>query len=343
MKTETTMRAKSSQMVAAGLIASTLLAASSATWAQDATDPAYAALKGKKVTYIPIAMNYSLTQAWYAVMKREADRFGYEINVRDPNWDANNAVQAFQAALRDKPDLIVTLPTDTTSISRLVAKAREEKIPVIEIQQITSTLPDIYVGPDFRAFGRSNAEAVVKACGKDSGKSGKVAVTLGVVTAPASISWEQGIKAVFAGRKDITVVQTQAASWEASKSNAIATTALQQHPDLCAILDMWDGQAAGSASAVSQAGKTGRVFVATTGGGEKPSCDAIAAGGFSHYVSFDAEVQANYLNTLIKLVLQSKSPQSYQNSIIITPPKVLTKATLSPNSCWTLDELKKGG
>ncbi|MBS0344288.1 MAG: sugar ABC transporter substrate-binding protein [Proteobacteria bacterium] len=338
-----TSTARAAKALATVLAAGVMLAMSNATLAQDATDPAYAALKGKKVTYIPIAMNYSLTQAWYAGMKREAERFGYEINVRDPNWDAANSVQAFQAALRDKPDLIVTLPTDTTSISRLVAKARDEKIPVIEIQQITSTAPDIYVGPDFREFGRANAEAVVKACGKDSGKSGKVAVTLGVVTAPASISWEQGIKSVFAGRSDITVVQTQAASWEASKSNAIATTALQQHPDLCAIMDMWDGQATGSASAVNQAGKTGKVFVATTGGGEKPSCDAIAAGGFSHYVSFNAEVQASYLNTLIKYVLQSKKPMSDQKSIVITPPKILTKETLSASSCWTLDELKRSG
>ena len=343
MRVETVMRAEISKIGAAGLIALALLAASSPLRAQDATDPAYASLKGKRVVYIPIAMNYSLTQAWYAGMKREADRFGYEIIVRDPNWDASNSVQAFQAALRDKPDLIVTLPTDTTSISRLVAKAHEEKIPVIEIQQITSTAPYIYVGPDFREFGRSNAEAVVKACGKDSGKSGKVAVVLGVVTAPASISWEQGIKSVFADRKDITIVGTQAADWNASKSNAISTTALQQHPDLCAILDMWDGQAAGSAAAVSQAGKTKSVFVATTGGGEKPACDAITSGGFSHYVSFNAEVQASYLNALIKLVLQSKTPLNNQKSIVITPPKVLTKDTLTPSSCWTLDELKKTG
>ena len=321
----------------------TLLLSGGMARAQDATDPAYQSLKGKKVVYIPIAMNYSLTQAWYAGMKREADRFGYEIVIRDPNWDSNNAVQAFQAALRDKPDLIVTLPTDTTSISRLVKRARDEKIPVIEIQQITSVAPSIYVGPDFRAFGRANAEAVVKACSKTAGKSGKVAITLGVITAPASISWEQGIKSVFAGRNDITVVATQAADWTASKSNAIATTALQQHPDLCAIMDMWDGQAEGSAAAVRAANKTGSVFVATTGGGEKPSCDSIAAGGFSHYVSFNAEVQASYLNTLIKLVLQSKTPMHDRDSIVITPPTVLTKDTLTPSSCWTLDELKKSG
>ena len=337
------MRVQIAKIIAAGMVVCGSLAASIPLQAQDATDPAYSALKGKKIVYIPIAMNYSLTQAWYAGMKREADRFGYEIVVRDPNWDANAAVQAFQAAVRDKPDLIVTLPTDTTSISRLVTKAHEEKIPVIEIQQITSTPPDIYVGPDFRAFGKANAEAVAKACGEGSGKSGKVAIVLGVVTAPASISWEQGIKSVFAAHKDISVVATQAADWDASKSHAIAATALQQNPDLCAILDMWDGQAAGSASAVREAGKTGNVFVATTGGGEKPACDAIAAGGFSHYVSFNAEVQASYVNTLIKYVLQLKQPLGEQKSIVLTPPKVLTKDTLSPNSCWTLDELKISG
>lgn len=32
-----------------------------------------------------------------------------------------------------------------------------------------------------------------------------------------------------------------------------------------------------------------------------------------------------------------------RDSIVITPPKVLTKDTLFPSSCWTLDELKKSG
>jgi ribose transport system substrate-binding protein len=337
------MREGFGRLAAVGLLACGTLAVSLPVKAQDATDPVYSALKGKKVVYIPIAMNYSLTQAWYAGMKREAERFGYKIEVRDPNWDASAAVQTFQAAVRDKPDLIVTLPTDTSSISRLVAKARQEKIPVIEIQQITSTPPDIYVGPDFRAFGRANGEAVAKACGEGSGKSGKVAMILGVVTAPASISWAEGIKSVFAGHKDITVVATQAADWNASKSHEIAATALQQNPDLCAILDMWDGQAAGTASALREAGKTGSVFVATTGGGEKSACDEISSGGFSHYVSFNAEVQASYLNTLIKYVLQLKQPLDDQKSIVLTPPKILTKDTLSPGSCWTLAELERSG
>jgi len=341
------MRVGISKIVAAGLVACAALTVSIPLRAQDATDPVYPALKGKKVVYIPIAMNYSLTQAWYAGMKREADRYGYEILIRDPNWDANAAVQAFQAAVREKPDLIVTLPTDTTSISRLVTKAHEEGIPVIEIQQITSTPPDIYVGPDFRQFGRANGEAVVKACGEGSGKSGKVAINLGVVTAPASIAWEEGIKSVFAGHKEITIVATQAADWNADKSHAFAATALQQNPDLCAILDMWDGQAAGSASAVREAGKTGSVFVATTGGGDMSACDTIASGGFSHYVSFNAEVQASYVNTLIKFVLQAKKPLlksiGEEKSMVLTPPKIITKDTLSPSSCWTLEELKRSG
>jgi ribose transport system substrate-binding protein len=337
------MRLGMSKVVAAGLVACASLAASIPLQAQDALDPIYPALKGKKVVYIPIAMNYSLTQAWYAGMKNEADRFDYKIEIRDPNWEPNAAVQAFQAAIRDKPDVIVTLPTDTTSISRLVTKAHQEKVPVIEIQQITSTPPDIYVGPDFRAFGRANGEATVKACGEGSGKSGKVAIVLGVVTAPASIAWEEGLKSVFARHKEITVVTTQAADWNASKGHAISATALQQNPDLCAILSMWDGQAVGTTAAVREAGKTGSIFVATTGGGEKPACDEIASGGFSHYASFNAELQASYLNTLIKYVLQLKGPLPEQKSIVITPPKLLTKDTLSPTSCWTLEELKRSG
>lgn len=324
------------------LAAVVTLGASHPSAAQD-SDPGYAALKGKKIIYIPIAMNYDITQAWYAGMKREADRFGYEIVVRDPNWDTNAAVQAFQAAVREKPDLIVTLPPDTTSLSRLVKRAQEAGIKVIEIQQITSSAPDVFVGSDWTSIGRANANAVAKACGQGSGKSGKIAVVTGPTTAPASINWVNGVTEVLKDRKDITIVSTQAAEWDAAKSHAIVSTALQQNADLCGVLDVWDGDATGSVSAIREAGKSESIFLATAGGGEKAACDAISSGAYSSYVSFDAATQASYLNAIIKLRLQNKEAAGSAVSVVYTPEKLYTKDSLLPNSCWTIDALNKSG
>lgn len=333
---------KVSKIAALALGTCTLMGAQFSA-AQTVDDPGYDNLAGKTIVYIPIAMNYSLTQAWYAGMVREAERFGYEIVVRDPNWDANAAIQAFQTAIREQPDLIVTLPTDTTSISRLVTRAQAEGIPVIEVQQITSVLPDIYVGADYRSIGRENARAAIAACGEGSGGSGKIALVTGVVTAPAAINWEAGILDVFEGRDDVTIVSTQAANWDASKSHAITSTALQQHPDLCGVLDIWDGQATGSVSAIREAEMTDQVFLATAGGGESSACVAIENGEFNSYVSFDAAAQASYLNAMIKTVLQSDEAPGESTSIIYTPDKVYSIDNLPANACWTLEEMAQSG
>ena len=163
------MRSNLRKLVTSALVGIAVLGLHQSACATEPSDPGYAGLKGKKVIYIPISMNYDITQAWLAGMKREAERFGYEIIVRDPNWDTNAAVQAFQAAIREKPNLIVTLPPDTTSLSRLVKRAQEDGIPVIEIQQITSIVPDVFVGSDWTSIGRNNAKAAADAC-HDYGK-----------------------------------------------------------------------------------------------------------------------------------------------------------------------------
>ena len=309
---------------------------------ENLTEPGYASLKGKRIVYIPIAMNYDITRAWYLGMKREADRLGYEIIVKDPNWDTNAAVQAFQAAIREKPDLIVTLPPDVTSLARLVRKAQEDGIPVIEINQITSTPPDVFVGTDWIDIGRSNAQSAIEACSTTSGKSGKIALVTGPTNAAASIAWVQGVTETLEGRDDMTIVSTQAANWDASRSHDIAATVLQQHADLCGILDVWDGDATGTAAAVREAGRTGQVFVATAGGGESTSCQAVETGGYTSYVSFNSGNQASYVNAVVKMLLQAET-RSDKPMVVLTPNNVLTKDNLLPSSCWTYDQLEKTG
>ncbi|HEY1720378.1 MAG TPA: sugar ABC transporter substrate-binding protein [Magnetospirillaceae bacterium] len=319
----------------------------SAAFAAPAEDGLYAesfaAMKGKKVVYMPNALGYDLTEGWLAGLKNEAARLGFEVIVRDPNWNIDAGVQAMQAVVREKPDLLVVQPPDVTSYSRLIQKAQEAGVPVIEVNQMTTAVPDVFVGADWYAIGVANGEAVVKACGQGSGKSGKVAIVQGLITAPASITQVRGINDVFAKHPEIKVVSNQAADWTPSKSNSITTTVLQQNPDLCAIIEAWDGQAVGSATAIHDAGKQGQVFLATSGGGEKTACDNVANGSFTHYVSFDLWDQDRDINNLVKLFLQGKFSPGKQKLALYTPNHEITKENLSARSCWTMDEVKKSG
>ena len=89
------------------------------------------------------------------------------------------------------------------------------------------------------------------------------------MSAAASAYTLKGVENILAKNPDIKVVSSQAADWDAAKAKAITQTVLKQNPDLCGIVGFWDGMDIGTAAAVKEAGLTGKVFIATSGGGEQ--------------------------------------------------------------------------
>ena len=105
------------------------------------------------------------------------------------------------------------------------------------------------------AMGEQAANMMLKKCGADTQTSHKVAIVQGVLTGGVSYYQVQGMMKVFNEHPEIQIVSSQAADWDASKARAITETALQQHPDLCGVIDVWDGQGIGTGAAIKQAGK----------------------------------------------------------------------------------------
>ena len=91
----------------------------------------------------------------------------------------------------------------------------------------------------------------------------------GVVTGAANIYLKRGITNVLAKHPEIKIVSDQSANYDPAKARAIMETVLQQNPDLCGAVGVWDSADVGIGAAVQAAGKTGQVFVVTSGGGNK--------------------------------------------------------------------------
>ena len=128
-----------------------------------------------------------------------------------------------------------------------------------------------FVGANWIEIGERDDRGVVKAC---KGKSNKIAIVQGALSAAASAYTLKGVENVLAKHPEIKVVSSQAADWDAAKAKAITQTVLKQNPDLCGIVGFWDGMDIGTAAAVKEAGLTGKVFLATSGGGEqKGACE----------------------------------------------------------------------
>lgn len=322
--------------VAAGLLAAVSLTGVAA--AQDFKDPyrepALNSLAGKKIAYLPISIGFDLAQAWGGVVKTEAERYGMVFTSQDPNWNTDAMAQGMTALIAEKPDVIVTQNPDMQSLARLMMQANAEGIVVVQLNMQGAVQTDAYVGPDFVAVGEQIANMMVEKCGAGTDTSHKVAVVQGVLTGGVSFYQVQGINKVFAEHPEIQVVSSQAADWDASKARAITETALQQHPDLCGVIDVWDGQGIGTGAAIKQAGKQGEVYFVTSGGGAQSMCDGLVDGTYSAAINYSAPGMGRDAWTAIMVALQNGKGAGQVKTQMYSPSYVMTKEDVKDGTCW---------
>lgn len=331
-------------LAAGAVVAAGLVGLASAAQAQGKgldepfREPYKKALAGKVVAYVPVAMSFDLAQGWLAGLKKELEPLGVKIEVRDPNWSTNAGAQAITTLLSEKPDVIIAHNPDVQTYAKLLQRAENEGIDVVQINMRSSFPTTVFVGADWVDVGQKDTEAVVAAC---KGKSNKIAVVQGALSAAASAYTLKGVENALAKHPEITVVSSQAADWDAAKAKGITQTVLKQHPDLCGIVGFWDGMDIGTAAAIKEAGLTGKVFLATSGGGEqKGACEQVKAGAFDLDLSYDVPTQASNMAAMIKWLLVSGVKPGSAKASIYTTLIPITKANASADgTCWTLGKI----
>ena len=298
------------------------------------------ALAGKTVAFVPVAMNFDLTEGWFAGLKKELEPYGVKFELRDPNWNTNAGAQAVTSLISEKPAVIIAHNPDVQTYAKLLQRAENDGIYVIQINMGSAYRSSGFVGADWIDIGAKDTEAVVKAC---QGKSNKIAIVQGALSAAASAYTLKGVENVLAQHPEVKVVSSQAADWDAAKAKAITQTVLKQNPDLCGIVGFWDGMDIGTAAAVKEAGLTGKVFVATSGGGErKGACQEVENGAFDLDLSYDVPTQAAQMAALIKYFLSSGVKPGTVKGSSYTTLIPITKANAdSETACWNLSDLKK--
>lgn len=298
-----------------------------------------AALKGKTVAFVPTSLGYDLTDGWNAMVGKQLQALGVKWVVRDPNWSTDAGAQAITSLISEKPDVLLVQNPDIQSYARLLKRAEDAGIPVVQVNMRSAANTSAFVGADWVGIGEAMAKAVVAQCGKSSGKSGKVSIVQGVLTAAASTFQMKGVNEVLSKHPEIKVVSNQAADWDASKARAVTDTTLKQHPDLCGVIGFWDGHDTGTAAAIREAKRQGEVFLVTNGGAAMTGCNNVANGNFSAYMTYNVKQQSEDLVAVIKDLLTKPKPASMVSKI--TPVGVIDKASLRPDSCWNLADVRK--
>jgi ribose transport system substrate-binding protein len=165
------------------LIAAAVAATGIGVFAKGIDDPArdgyYAAFKGKKVAFVPIAMGFDLTEGWAAGMKQALEPLGVMVEIRDPNWSTDAGAQAITSLIQEKPDAIVVHNPDVQSYARLLKKAEEAGIYVVQVNMRSSYSTDGFVGADYVGMGEAIANRLVDKCSPAKGGNGKIAIMQG--------------------------------------------------------------------------------------------------------------------------------------------------------------------
>lgn len=310
-----------------------------------AADPGAAvykkALKDKRVIMVPLAMGFDLAQGWAIYLKREIEHFGGVFEVRDPNWSVEAGAQAIAEAIAStpKPDLLVIMAPDMNSYTKLMKRAQKAGIYILLIDNPANFKADAYVGCDWAEGGRLEALEAMRACGENSSK--EIGLVQGNQTNATSLYQYDGIMEVLNQHPDYKVVAKPDSNWDATTSRNVTATMLRQHPNICAIIDFWAGDATGAAAAIRDAGKKGKVaLIANSGGEQKTACDRVQSGDFHAVVMNNVAHESTIMVATIKYLLQSNQPPGTASPYIYSMVQTVTKEDLKCDTCWNLEELR---
>jgi ribose transport system substrate-binding protein len=292
---------------------------------------------GKTIAFVPVTMGIDLTEGWASVMKLQADRLGMKLVIRDPHFSADAGAQAITSLIAEKPDVLIVHNPDVQSYARLLKRAEESGIHVIQINMRSNYNSDVYVGADWIGIGESEAQGIIDKCG--AGTSGKVAVLQGQPTSGSDSGMMKGVENIFTKHPEIKVVANLAGEWDATKAHSIISTVIQQNPDLCGVVGFWDVMDLGAAAAIKESGKP--IALVTSGSGEQMACDNVAKGAFDKEIAYQVMDQGRDLNDMIATVLQSGLPAGKLKAVVYSPQLIISKDTLRPGLCWSASELKK--
>lgn len=320
-----------------GITLQASLIAACAAFAGSGSAQAESSIAGKKVIFVPISMGISLTEGWVRRMKEHAAIYGYTIDVRDAAFNTGAMSELLAKAISEKPDLLVVHNPTVQLLSRQIKQAEADGIKVLQVNLQSNQPSAAFVGANWERIGREIAEDIVKECGKDSGKSGKVAIVPGQLTAADSVIMNEAAFKVFEQHPEIEVVSNQASDWEPEKARQITATVLQQHPDLCAIFGHWDVHTMGAGAAVKDAGLADKVLVYSTGGGDSVACKTVEDGIQDRIWSYDADGQGRDIGTVVDLLLQGAAGPDGTMLSIESPMKIIKAGDgYSPDLCWKM-------
>jgi D-xylose transport system substrate-binding protein len=173
------------------------------------------------------------------------------------NQDPAKQQQQAEAALTQGAKVLVLDPVDAASAAPIVARAKQQQVPVISYDRlITGADVDYYVSFDNVRVGRLQAETLTKKLAADGESSGDLVMINGAPTDNNAKLFKQGATAVL-GASDYTIAkQYDTPDWSPDKAQQQMEQAITSVGDdgFVGVYAANDGTAGGAIAAMKAAG-----------------------------------------------------------------------------------------
>ena len=246
------------------------------------------------------------TKMWKGVEEKAAE-MGIQVDIysAQSEEDFDGQVAILEKCINDGYDGIAVAPLSASNLVSTVAKAYQEEITIVNIDEKLD-MDEMekqggavvgFVTTDNVAVGSKGAGYIVENVEAGS----KVAIIEGKAGNASGEDRAQGAKDAFEAA-GLEVVGSVPGDWDRQKSLDAATSFIQQNPDLKGIYCCNDTMALGALQAVINEGKLGEIFVVGTDG-DTEAVDSVNKGELSATVAQDpAGIGAKGLELLVEAV-----------------------------------------
>ena len=246
------------------------------------------------------------TKMWKGVEDKAAE-MGIQVDIYSAQneEDFDGQVAILEKCINDGYDGIAVAPLSASNLVSTVAKAYQEGITIVNIDEKLD-VDEMekqggavvgFVTTDNVAVGSKGAGYIVENVEEGS----KVAIIEGKAGNASGEDRAKGAKEAFEAA-GLEVVGSVPGNWDRPVALDAATSFIQQHPDLKGICCCNDTMALGALQAVINEGKLGEIFVVGTDG-DTEAVDSVNKGELSATVAQDpAGIGAKGLELLVEAV-----------------------------------------
>lgn len=174
---------------------------------------------------------------------------------------SSDQIPIINAAAAEGPDALIVAPTDATAlVGPLQAiKAAGTKVIVYDTGLTDDSVAEATISADNEGGGHAAAQALVDAIG-ENGTVLIIDIAAGVVS---TNNRAKGVIDELSQYPGITILDTQYDNLDPTKDAQIVDATLAAHPDLSAIIPVYNQAATGAVAALKANGKLGDVPVVT--------------------------------------------------------------------------------